>query len=83
MDSILNSFTAPKLLEEWKKRNPPKSETAINMVVKHCVIRNLFFNCPDKKDSQECKDLEEFGKKCPLFPMYGKGKKADEPNEEA
>ncbi|KAL7039338.1 hypothetical protein ACKWTF_009875 [Chironomus riparius] len=70
---------APQKLEEWKKKDSPKCETAINMVAKHCILRQLFFKCPTKATSKECTDLEEFGQKCPLFPVPGKqGKKGDD-----
>ena len=62
-------------MEAWKANGGPKCETAINMVTKHCVLRQLFFNCPEKTDSKECKDLEAFGKGCPLFPMPNKKEK--------
>jgi hypothetical protein len=72
-------FSAPQRLEEWKKKSAPKCDTAINMVSKHCILRHLFFKCPTKTASKECTDIEEFGKKCPIFPVPGKqGKKDDD-----
>lgn len=44
-----------------------------NMAMKHCIIRNLFFNCPDKKETEECKNYEQHGKECLTFPYGSRG----------
>ncbi|KAG5680212.1 hypothetical protein PVAND_009737 [Polypedilum vanderplanki] len=64
---------APDMLAKWKEKEPTveKCDFALNMVMKHCVLRNLFFNCPSKTSSDKCTELEEFGKSCSLFPQVG------------
>ncbi|XP_070498697.1 uncharacterized protein [Chironomus tepperi] len=68
---------APKQLEEWKKKGK-LCDTGINMVSSHCIYRQLFFKCPTKTASKECTDLEEFGKKCPIFPVPGRHQKKED-----
>jgi hypothetical protein len=61
------------MLEKLKEKeaNAEKCESVQNLVMKHCLSRQLFFNCPVKTTSAKCSEYEEFGKNCPMFPYVG------------
>lgn len=60
------------MLNMWQKMakdTAPKCDNAINIVLNHCVARNLFLNCPAKETSKTCEDMFQFAKTCRKFPM--------------
>lgn len=63
------------MLAKWKEKEPglENCDHGLNMVMKHCVSRNLYFNCPGKVSSDKCTELDTFGKSCPVFPTVGGG----------
>jgi hypothetical protein len=48
-------------------------DTILNMVVGHCIRRELFFQCPGLATTDQCKTLVKFGEGCPMFPMPPRG----------
>lgn len=88
---IISAKIASEKLIKWREHDvhAPKCENAINIAMRHCIKRHLFFNCPNKTPTPECGELEKFGKECPMFPMppfprrHGKGAiQATEPKSE-
>lgn len=63
----------PAKVKEMKSKpgNPNCTEkTSLNMAVGHCIMRELFFQCPNLNTTADaCKTLITYGKACPLFPM--------------
>lgn len=74
------------MLQGWKASAPdhaPKCDTAINIVLKHCIRRNLFFKCPFKESSTKCDEYTEFGKSCKIFPILKVSKEIPKEEKEA
>lgn len=67
--------SAPATLAEWKSKAPPAfvpkctDDTSLNMVIAHCIRRELFFQCPGLSTTATCKALVDYGKGCPIFPF--------------
>lgn len=46
------------------------NDSSLNMVISGCIRRELFFQCPGLKTTDNCKALVDFGKGCAFFPFH-------------
>lgn len=66
---IVANITAEKAANGGNGPDCTADQTS-NMVIGHCIRREMFFQCPGLSTSEQCTALVTFGKSCPRFPFH-------------